>query len=247
MAARGTVGRPDWVVSLRDAAGAIVGAGILIDEGHALTCDWVVNRALGRDANSKAPSGEVAAGLPFLPVPARLTARVADGGWFPGSEKGHGNLAVLELAGEAPAGTTPAPLRGGRVALGGRFRTVGFPSGNADGVWVGGAFRGPAGPEAWVRLELDDATPADDQPGYGGAPVWGDDAGGVVGMLVAHDLARDSRIAYMIPCDALDAYWPPLHDRVAAPAPRRRHPRLHLPAAGTPPRPSRPPPPPSIG
>ena len=216
--------RRDRVASVHATEGAAVGTGVLVDGRHVLTCDWVINRALGRDADPAPPVEEILVGLPFLPTSASQSAHVAAAGWFPGAEDGRGNVAVLELSDAVPAREVPAPLACKPATAGDRFGIVGFPSERLDGTWVQGIIGGPTGPGGWVRLELDDPTASQDQPGYGGAPVWDDDAGALVGMVVAHDPPRGSRTAYMIPVDALERYWPPLRDQ-AREAPSKAPPR----------------------
>jgi hypothetical protein len=208
--------RPPWLALLRQRDGRTAGAGFLVDDRHILTCAYVVNQALDAAAASSAPEAEVDLGLPLVST-SPLAGRVVPEGWFPGTGDGGGNVAVLRLADLPPAGAEPAPLRRGSTAAGNRYRVLAFPPGAADGVWTGGAILGAVGPAEWVQLQADVSRGATLAAVPGGSPVWDDDAGAVVGMLVAHERMQDLDAAYMIPVEVLERYWLPLRNRVLPP------------------------------
>jgi KAP family P-loop domain/Trypsin-like peptidase domain len=208
--------RPPWLALLRQPDGRTAGAGFLVDDRHVLTCAYVVNQALDADAASSAPEAEVDLGLPLV-SPSPLAGRVVPEGWFPGTGDGGGNVAVLRLADLPPAGAEPAPLRRGSAAVGSRYRVLAFPPGAADGVWTSGTILGPVGPAEWVQLQAGVSGGATLAAVPGGSPVWDDNAGAVVGMLVAHERMQDVDAAYMIPVEVLERYWLPLRTRVLPP------------------------------
>jgi hypothetical protein len=80
-----------------------------------------------------------------------------------------------------------------------RFRVLGFPDGQRDGVWSTGRIRGEQGTR-WFQLQSD---PGDQAivPGFSGSPVWDEESGAVVGMTVAVDSSADTTTAYLIPID----------------------------------------------
>ncbi len=116
-----------WRARVLRPGGGVVGAGVLIDERHVLTCAHVVNQALGRAAQEvEPPAGQVA--VDFVEAEAgRLGAHVAEGGWVPIGPGGRGDVAALELSEDAPRGARPAVLRHPPRLVGHRFDTYGYP------------------------------------------------------------------------------------------------------------------------
>ncbi|GAA0250834.1 hypothetical protein GCM10010492_58850 [Saccharothrix mutabilis subsp. mutabilis] len=163
------------------AARGVVGAGFLVAPSLAVTCAHVI---------ADGPDEPVVVDFPLLdraPVTARVEA------WRPVAEDGRGDVAVLRL--RAPDGAVPVPLAPAENVWGHRVRVCGFPAGFDDGRWVAGVLRGRQG-TGWVQVEVDGPVRA----GFSGAPVWDEDSGGVVGMLVAR---AGDHTAFLVPATDL--------------------------------------------
>jgi hypothetical protein len=127
-----------------------VGAGLLVEKRHILTCAHVIADALGLPREVKdAPQSVVEFDFPLLPGQPTVKARPM--AWVPVDQKPvmgePEDIAVLELAGGAdvPAGAAPAQL----LKLDDFFdRSVwvcGFPEGMDTGDWLDGQLKGPIG------------------------------------------------------------------------------------------------------
>jgi Trypsin-like serine proteases, typically periplasmic, contain C-terminal PDZ domain len=170
----------------------IVGSGFLVGRREVLTCAHVVTRALGLpDDTPEPPPGRVSLDFPFRAPGQRLAARVVR--WHP-----QGDIAVLELESDPPAGTEPAPLVEGSDLWGHPFRAFGFPAGHPEGVWASGIIRG-ANACGWLQIENTQETGYRVQPGFSGAPVWDDTLGGIVGMVAAAERDPSVGAAFIIP------------------------------------------------
>ena len=203
------------IVRLHDRRGTTVGAGFLIDERHVLTCAYVVGQALDVDVAGSPPEAEVSLDLPLVPGAGRFVGAVVSEGWFPGTDDGGGNIAILRLAAPAPAAASPAPMRRQSAMPGNRFRAFGLAPDAGPSGWTNGTILGSGGPAQWVGLEATAGRPGlSSVPG--GSPVW-DDTGAVVGMVVAHERVQDLDTAYMIPVEVLELYWLPLKSHVQQP------------------------------
>lgn len=101
-------------IARSDAPEQTVGCALLVTPRHVVTCAHVVADALGdrtKATAAEAPTGGVPVDLPLLRHPFRTTGRVIR--WLPMREvedKAPEDIAVLELAEDAPAAAAPAPL-----------------------------------------------------------------------------------------------------------------------------------------
>jgi WD40 repeat protein len=171
-----------------------------------------------------APPGKLSVSFPADAGNRRVKARVLRNGWrrvHPGTKQG--DVAVLELVEDAPAGCSVPPLLCPPEFSDHGFVTMGFPR-NARRMQPGGA---PAkgvigvasGPGTEWQLLVDDAATLI-RPGFSGAPVWDEAAEAVVGIVVARDTgwvrSREERSkgAFMIPLSRLIDTWEPLRRRV---------------------------------
>ena len=185
-----------------DASGEVVGAGFLIGPDLVATCAHVVAEAVGADAYSdRTPDRRVRVDLPIVQgaedAPGPLGAAVLR--WSPIRPDGTGDVAVLRLERAVPAGARMPPLRRVDELWDHRFRVLGFPDGQRDGVWSTGRIRGEQGTR-WFQLQ---SYPGDQSivPGFSGSPVWDEASGAVVGMTVAADTSADTTTAYLVPID----------------------------------------------
>jgi tetratricopeptide (TPR) repeat protein len=142
-----------------------------------------------------------------------IAATVVPEGWHPAGRHDTGDIAVLELAGHAPADAAPAPLRTTDPGTWDhRFRAYGYPREHPrEGVYARGEIIGQAGDDRLLVEASPHAGWALEQ-GFSGAPLWDMNSQGVVGILVARDSVAkvDRRTAYAIRVEALARYWPPL-------------------------------------
>jgi hypothetical protein len=205
--------RPPWLVRVRTPDGAVAGAGILVAEHFALTCAHVVNSALGQPSTKvSAPAGDVLLDFPFSSTTNLSPASVIEQAWEPINQLGEGDMAIIRLASNAPDDTRQVPWVPFRSVWGHPYRAYGFPPGNDRGEWARGELLGPTGRD-WIQLEAMKVTGAAVEQGFSGSPVWDERLRGVVGMIVAEDLDRQQKTAFMIPIQVLSR----LLDRVHAP------------------------------
>ncbi|MFK4837244.1 trypsin-like peptidase domain-containing protein [Microbacterium sp. ZW T2_14] len=200
-----------WQVRLLDSTGSPMGGGVLVDERHVVTCAHVVREALGVDDPAVQAPAEVVR-VDFVrsesaPVEATVEA------WADVAEDGRADVAVLALSEPAPVGSQPAPVRRSDGVLGHDFDVLGFPRGYDEGLSASGTIRRPAGGGGdWVELSVRTGTLV--ARGFSGSPVFDEELGAVVGIIVGADKDRENRAAWMIPVSRLSRYWPALDDVV---------------------------------
>jgi len=184
------------VVRIRATRGKVAGTGFLVNDRHVFTCAHVVSWGLGLTAQpAKPPDRKVRLDFPLAAPGQILTARVVL--WQ--SEE---DIAGLELDSAPPLHARAAPLARVDDLWGHSFRAFGFPPGYEEGVWAAGVFRAPQA-AGWVQIEDVNQTGYFVKPGFSGAPVWDEDLGGVVGIVVAAETKPSIRAAFLIPNDAL--------------------------------------------
>lgn len=211
------IGHP-WRVCLRRPDGVVVGAGVLVDRWHVLTCAHVVSAALGAGSGGTAPSGELTAVLPFVPTsagrashrpPVRIPAKVAAKGWAPASSRGNGDLTLLQLRKAAPPGYATARLA--RAADAGRQGVLvfGHPGDALDGVWARTRITGVGGPgNEWMQLDAAQLAGRSVTEGFSGAGAVDESTGEVLGVVVARDQDVASRVAWVIRMETAVTYLP---------------------------------------
>ncbi|MBK3631027.1 trypsin-like peptidase domain-containing protein, partial [Streptomyces sp. MBT49] len=170
----------DWHARV-ESAGRVAGAGFLVTPRRVLTCAHVVHEA---DPQALTVTFTERPGLPA--VPARV---IADGGWSGGTAD-PGDLAVLELAYDAPiAPAALAPVDAAHDRRPGRPRKLvvyGFPLGFDEGTLA--EYRITATQllnREWIQLEAWQPGGQPLAPGFSGAAVTLADTGEVVGMVTA--------------------------------------------------------------
>lgn len=99
-------------------------------------------------------------------------------------------------------------------------RALGFPDDHPGGVWHSGTFRGPTG-EGWVQLSRNDGEGMYVKRGFSGSPVWDDELGAAVGMMVAAEPVREAQQAFALRTRTLLAALPELVPLVTPPSPFR--------------------------
>ncbi|MER5580578.1 trypsin-like peptidase domain-containing protein [Streptomyces asoensis] len=199
----------DWHARV-ESAGRVAGAGFLVTPRRVLTCAHVVHEA---DPQALTVTFTERPGLPA--VPARV---IADGGWGGGTAD-PGDLAVLELAYDAPiAPAALAPVDAAHDRRPGRPRKLvvyGFPLGFDEGTLA--EYRITATQllnREWIQLEAWQPGGQPLAPGFSGAAVTLADTGEVVGMVTAAAGDRGVHNGRMMPTEVMARYWPDLEGLV---------------------------------
>lgn len=161
----------------------ILGAGFLVAPDVIATCAHVVGDAERATVD-----------LPLLGVQ-DLVAEVVE-------RDAARDVAILRLD-DPPPGALPVPARISGDVRDHRFRTFGFPRDMPDGVWATGRLVG-AQAAGRIQMVVDDHWRI--EPGFSGAPVWDEQTGDVVGMVVTTS-ARNASTAHLVPTTALGDAW----------------------------------------
>ncbi|MEU6865550.1 trypsin-like peptidase domain-containing protein [Streptomyces sp. NPDC046876] len=121
------------------------GAGFRAAPREVITCAHVVAKALGLpEDTADPPGGRVWVDFPLAERSTRVPARIA--AWTPVGRDGSGDVAVLTLLEDPPAGAPIARLVEDAAGPDRRVRTFGFPPHRDDGAWSVGWLRGATGP-----------------------------------------------------------------------------------------------------
>jgi V8-like Glu-specific endopeptidase len=144
-------GEAPWQVRIRDDAGRVAGAGVLISTGHVLTCAHVVDRQAAESGRAATDQVTVPIDLPDMAGCGPLDARVMTGGWFPVGGHGEGDIAVLEFDRDV-TGIRPARLSAPPSYMDRHVSVLGYPNDPPYGVWAEARLRGRSGPR-WVQLD----------------------------------------------------------------------------------------------
>ncbi|MCC2276038.1 trypsin-like peptidase domain-containing protein [Streptomyces sp. ET3-23] len=198
--------------------GAPQGAGLLAAPRTVLTCGHVVSAIAGERESVPLPPG-LAVELDFPlagPTARRQAATLAR--HIPVAPDGTGDIAVLSLADDPPAGAEPVRLLDVQTVRDHPFTAFGFPAGDDDGVWSSGRIVDDRG-RGWVQIESTGACEI--LQGFSGTPLWDDHLKGVVGMVVATDRRFLGRAAYAITADVLIEAHPELRRYASLPSPFR--------------------------
>ena len=178
------------------------GVGFLHTGDTVVTCAHVVCQALGLPPDHPDPPDEPVT-LEFLLLDGgpRVTARVST--W-----RKPDDTAVLRLDDQPPAGAEPVRLVAVDDLWDHRVAAFGVPTDNEkDGAWATGELRGH---RAGGLIQVDDDRPDAGftiQQGFSGSPVWDEEAGGVVGMVISANRRR--KFACIVPAAALLDVLPP--------------------------------------
>lgn len=194
--------RTSSIIRIFNKDSAVVGAGFLVSHRHALTCAHVVAAALGlAQTHAGAPEDEIGFDFPLTDPNYRVMARVVF--WLPasaadGQPNGDEDIAVLEVTGDLPAGSSPAPLAEADASNDGPCNTYGFPATYDRGVPSTGTITGDISGGCQI-FQTDKTVGYFARTGFSGAPVWIN--GVVIGMIVSAD--EPNRAAYLIPASLL--------------------------------------------
>lgn len=205
--------------------GRPVGVAFLIPDRLLLTCAHVVAATAGLPDDEALPDGLVVAlDFPLLPGRPRTEASVHFS--VPVAGDNSGDVAVLGLRGEPPRGAAPLRIVEAEDLAGHRWRAFGFPQypgrggGKDAGIWTRGTVEGRES-TGWWQLTCAEETPFPLAGGFSGAPVWDEEYGGVIGMVVAVEGDRRRRTGYALTVGSLTREWPELRRRLLADSPYR--------------------------
>ncbi|WP_432187191.1 serine protease [Streptomyces sp. Tue6028] len=212
------------VVRIKGADGAIGGAGFLIAADLVLTCAHVVSDALDR------PREDTVKGGTEITVDVALAANAdgIDGGdhsaevqrWIPIRPDQTGDIALLRLRNPIP-GTRPLPITDPHHGVWDHdARAVGFTDDNPDGIWQSGRFRGPTR-QGWIQLSRSNGEAVHVKGGFSGSPVWNDELGAAIGMMVAAQPLREAQQAFVLRMRTLLKELPELETLVSPHTPFR--------------------------
>lgn len=203
--------RGGWRVRILSRSdGRPVGAGVLVAGFRVLTCAHVVEYAVGQQDPTARPTGTVPVDFAVTRNSAPAQSTVRADGWFP--DRGDsGDLAILDLSGAPPPDAAEADLASTYGQHTNTLRVFGHPRGAPAGIWTETRIvgRGGGNPD-WVQLEGLRQTGVRVEQGYSGAGVWEPDTDVVIGLIVAEYKARDAKVSWMLPMEAIAAYWQPL-------------------------------------
>jgi hypothetical protein len=90
---------------------------------------------------------------------------------------------------------------------------MGFPNKYDDGIFAYGKLQDRHRNQTQMIADVGYRIVA----GFSGAPVWSDEIGGVVGMVVQSDLDPAARAAFMIPTEILGDCWQELQTQRVCP------------------------------
>ncbi|MBB4710203.1 WD40 repeat protein [Streptomyces luteogriseus] len=205
--------------------GRPVGVAFLIPDRLLLTCTHVVASTAGLPDDEPLPDLlPVTLDFPLLPGRPEATATVHFS--VPVAGDSSGDVAVLQLRGEPPPGAVPLRIVEAEGLAGHRWRAFGFPKfpgrgGSKDaGIWTRGIVEGREG-TGWWQLTCDEEAPFPLAGGFSGAPVWDEEYGGVIGIVVAVEGDRRRRTGYALTVESLTREWPELRRRLLADSPYR--------------------------
>ncbi|WP_329377026.1 nSTAND1 domain-containing NTPase [Streptomyces sp. NBC_01716] len=205
--------------------GRPVGVAFLIPDRLLLTCAHVVASTAGLPDDEPLPDLlPVTLDFPLLPGRPKVTASVRFS--VPVAGDSSGDVAVLQLDGEPPPGSVPLRIVEAEDLAGHRWRAFGFPKypgrgGSKDaGIWTRGTVEGREG-TGWWQLTCDEEAPFPLAGGFSGAPVWDEEYGGVIGIVVAVEGDQRRRTGYALTVESLTREWPELRRRLLADSPYR--------------------------
>ncbi|MFJ9590418.1 nSTAND1 domain-containing NTPase [Streptomyces acidicola] len=205
--------------------GRPVGVAFLIPDRLLLTCAHVVASTAALPDDEPLPDLlPVTLDFPLLPGRPEVTASVHFS--VPVAGDNSGDVAVLQLSGEPPPGAVPLRIVEAEDLAGHRWRAFGFPKypgrgGSKDaGIWTRGTVEGREG-TGWWQLTWDEEAPFPLTGGFSGAPVWDEEYGGVIGIVVAVEREQRRRTGYALTVESLAREWPQLRRRLLADSPYR--------------------------
>lgn len=197
------------------------GAGFLVAPDLVLTCAHVVSDALERPRDEDPAGSGITVDLPLADdrtdgaEPRQWPAVVER--WVPIHANRAGDIALLRLR-EAVPGAHPLLMADPESVLEHGALAVGFTGGEPGETWFRGRLSG-ATSEGWLQLSRADGMSAHIRRGFSGSPVWDDELGAVVGLMVAAQPEQDAQQGYVLRTRAIVREIPELARVVRPPSP----------------------------
>jgi hypothetical protein len=230
-----------WVLNGND---VIIGAAVLIDRWHALTCAHVVAKALGHEG-SGAPREPVTLWFPFVGVgePSgegwQVAAAVVPDRWVQATTDEQGDLALLRLEVVVPPEYPAAMLDRCEPSDRRQVKVFGRSANLDTGVWASATVNGVTGPGGeWAQIDPETGAELRVERGFSGAGVVDRRTGRVVGVVVAADPDAARRVAWIVRMETVARYVPevgrllgglaPSDGRVSSPVPEHSVPERPL-------------------
>ncbi|MFF1449564.1 AAA family ATPase [Streptomyces sp. NPDC058274] len=116
--------------------------------------------------------------------------------WIPIRADRTGDVAVLRLPEPLP-GARPLPMADPESVWEHGARAVGFTDGEPGETWFRGKLGG-ATSEGWIQLSRADGQAAHVRKGFSGTPVWDNELGAAVGLMVAAQPAQEAQQAFVL-------------------------------------------------
>jgi hypothetical protein len=193
-----------WRVRVRDASGAVLGAGVLLGGEYVLTC-----------AHVGTAGAQVVVDLPGLGTVPPIGARAVSEWRVPPQDDRRGDVALLRLA-RRPAGAGSAMLRREALNWDREVHLFGFPPGLEDGVYVRAMLADSDSPGGeWVQLNPRSPGEPRVRAGFGGAGVVDHRTGHVLGIAVGEYPDQADNRSWMIPVETILSHLPRVADWVS--------------------------------
>ena len=158
-----------------------VGIGFVVGERYIITCTHVVVAALGiPQETTERPSTKVYLDFPLIAAGNRLQASILH--WDHDAD-----ISVLETVKKFPDRAAPTYISTNENLEEHEFSAYGTPSGDEGGNWIQGVINGLTG-DGYFQIESRSGYRP--ELGFSGGPVWDQNLGSVVGMIVAVDEGR---------------------------------------------------------
>nr|QEO73978.1 hypothetical protein [uncultured bacterium] len=195
-------GAERWRVRVRDrGGGGVLGAGVLLDREHVLTC-----------AHVALAGTELAVDMVHLPGAPTSDARIL--ACVPPQGDDRGDVAILKLDTRQPIEDPP---RLSKIALtwDRPVHTLGYPHGQGldIGVWARMTLGAWAGSE-WLQMNRRSQGEQRVRAGFSGSGVADDTTGDVLGIVVSEYTDDDAGLSWMMPVAAIEAHLPLLSEWV---------------------------------
>jgi len=214
-----------WLVKVSHGtadAPVTIGAGTYLGNRQILTCAH--NVVSDDELPQELPSCTVYVSFEFSEendlIPATPIA------WF-----GDDDVAILQLAANAPASAMAAPFCSALATRGHQAIMRGYPRDHDDDATAANAVMVAHKGPAELQLSATSTVGFEAEPGFSGAAVYDLEEKGVIGMLGWREGSRpygvaNIRTAYATASDRLAQLWPPLVGSLAMPSQRQRRDRI---------------------
>jgi len=181
----------------------VIGAGFLVSETHLFSCTHIVAQALGiPEDTSEATAGAVYLDFPFAAPGHMLLAHVVC--WRP---RGNEHITVLELENMLPDHVQYGPFILVEDIWKHDLQVFGFPTRRKAGQWPLDELQDTESIH-WIQMKDSRTLGIHVDADFSGMPVWDEQEGGIIGMVLAGRKQSKINGAEIIPTLALLNTWP---------------------------------------